>query len=222
MMSGQGRLMVKDQDYLKKLPPMFDEHGRLIIYRYADLKACDPIALRMFCHYFARYTIPTVELLTLLKELIGDTKAIEIGAGCGDLGWNLGIPMTDNHLQTRPDIEQMYAATGQPTIEYGKDVEKLEALAAVRKYKPHTVIASWVTHWINPNKPPPKEGGSAWGIKEGKMLNRIKRYIHIGSYAVHDIKPIRKRQYEIIDGKGIIISRSNREDDQIWIWKGRG
>ncbi len=38
-------------------------------------------------------------------------------------------------------------------IPYGKTVEKLDADAAVRKYRPKVVIACWVTHRFDPAQP---------------------------------------------------------------------
>jgi hypothetical protein len=41
----------------------------------------------------------TVELVAWLHDRIAGRKAIEIGAGMGDLGYHLGIPQTDSYAQ---------------------------------------------------------------------------------------------------------------------------
>jgi hypothetical protein len=40
----------------------------------------------------------------------------------------------------------------------------LDAIAAIEKYQPDTVVASWVTHWIDPNLPVPPHGGNIYGV----------------------------------------------------------
>lgn len=176
--------------------------------------------LKLFCHYYARYGLPTVELAEFLKFFIGDRSALEIGAGCGDLGRALNIPMTDNFCQDWPEVKAYYALAGQPVIRYGKDIERLDALDAVKKYKPDVVIGQWVTHWIDPKFPPPPGGGSIYGVKEDLLLKECKSYIVIGNSDVHGHKPIRAINHmEVQNRHSTIRSRANDQSKNIlYIW----
>jgi hypothetical protein len=196
--------LLDDNGYLKILPASF----------YEKQPAYD---LRLFCHYFARYGLPTTELVEWLKRYIGDQRAIEIGAGCGDLGRALGIPMTDNFCQEWPDVRAHYIACQQPIIQYGEDVERLDALEAAKKYKPDIIIGQWVTHWIDPNLPVPPGGGSMYGIKEDLLLEECKSYVVIGNRNVHGHKPIltTRRCAEIQDRDRWIKSRAEDQSQNV-------
>lgn len=200
--------LLDDNGYLKILPASF----------YEEL---DPVELRIFCHVFARYGLPTTELVEFLKQYIGDHSAIEIGAGCGDLGRALGIPMTDNFCQEWPDVKAIYIAAQQPIIRYGKDVEQIDALDAAKKYKPDIIIGQWVTNWIDPNLPPPPGGGSMYGIKEDLLLEECKSYVVIGNSNVHGHKPILAKPHaEVQDKDRWIKSRANDQSKNvIYIWE---
>jgi hypothetical protein len=126
--------------------------------------------------------------------------------------------MTDNYNQEMPDVKKYYAITGQPTIRYGKDVEKLDALEAQAKYKPQVIIGSWVTQWIDPNLPPPPGGGNMYGIKEPELLERLPpggSYIHIGAHGIHDFKKILALPHETYE---LPFLRSRRPDNVVYVW----
>ena len=171
--------------------------------------------LRMFCHYQARYLLPTVELIEFLKPYTNN--ALEIGAGCGDLGYHLGLRMTDNYCQYFPEVKEYYEALQQPIIKYGKDVELLDAALAIKHYNPDVVIGAWVTNWVDPLLPPSPGGGSVHGIKEDEILDRGITYIVIGAEEIHKHKPIMKAKHQKIDAPFV---RSRRQDNKIWIWNG--
>jgi len=201
---------------------LLDNNGNLKILPAAFYVQLDPIELRVFCHIFARYGLPTIELVEFLKQYIGDKSAIEIGAGCGDLGKALGIPMTDNFCQDWPEIKALYETAQQPVIQYGQDVIRMEALDAVKHYKPDIVIGQWVTSWVDPNLPPPPGGGSMYGIKEDLLLKECKSYIVIGNRNVHGHKPILKTHShtEIQNRGGAIRSRANDQNENVvYIWE---
>src|ERR1035438_3683580 len=69
----------------------------------------------------------------------------------GNLGRFLNIPMTDAMIQRKPEIAAYYKMIGQPTINYPQEVDHLEAMDAVRRYHPWTVVASWVTQLYKTN-----------------------------------------------------------------------
>jgi hypothetical protein len=199
---------------------LLDDNGNLKILPAAFYESLSFQHLRLFCHYFARYGLPTIETVEFLKRYIGDHSAIEIGAGCGDLGRALGIPMTDNFCQDWPDVKAHYIACQQPIIRYGKDVERLDALDAAKKYKPDIIIGQWVTNWIDPKLPPPSGGGSMYGIKEDLLLKECKSYVVIGNRNVHGHKPILALPHtEIQDRDCAIKSRANDQSENvIYIW----
>jgi len=97
------------------------------------------------------YTFPTYELCEWLESQIDDNpeyephSAIEICAGTGWIGRQLGIPSTDiKNMENSTVQDIMLEQLAVPTI-YTEDVEKLEASEAVKKYSPDIVIGSYVT-----------------------------------------------------------------------------
>ena len=152
-----------------------DESGRLKINPSKTYARIPWDKLRVWTHLKAFYGLPTPELIACLKEIIGPRTAIEIGAGNGCLGRALSIPMTDSHVQADPAIRLYYASMGQPTIEYGNDVEQLDALGAVHKYKPQVVVGSWVTQKSDGTRP-----GSFYGVDEESLLEEVETYIIFG------------------------------------------
>lgn len=170
---------------------------------------------RVFCHMKGRYGIPTCELISFLTKVIDGRNAIEIGAGAGDLGCMLNIRMTDSRQQERPEIIAAYKAMRQPVIKYPKDVEKLESLEAVYKYKPQVVIGSWITTYA------PKEmpyGSNPYGIKEEKILKLVETFILIGNIDTHGDKPIMKIPHEEHYADWMVSRGKNQENNRIWIW----
>lgn len=169
-------------------PLLLDERGRLRAVPGATLASTTAQQRLLFGVRHGIYSFPTVELCDHLRELIGGRPAIEIGAGHGVLAQALGIPATDNRQQEDPAIRAYYRSLGQPTVPYGKHVEKLDAAAAVAKYKPAVVIACWVTHAYDPRRP--EAGGSGTGVDEAAILAACDSYVFIGNELVHARKPI--------------------------------
>jgi hypothetical protein len=194
----------------------FDEQRKI---RLLSAKEWDKIpwdTLRAFLHFTARYGLPTQELIAWLKEKIGNRSALEIGAGAGDLGYHLGIPMTDDHQQQdNPLVADYYKKMSQPPIVYGKDVEKIDALAAVEKYEPEVVIGCWITHYIDPDLPPPPGGGNIWGVREREIV-QLADYILIGTPTVHRYKKIMDLPHKEINAP---FARSRNPINKIWVWK---
>lgn len=180
--------------------------------KYREYKWTD---FRHFCHQHARYGIPTVELVDYIKNIIGHRSAIEIGSGHGDLGYHLNIPMTDSKQQEMPEIKASYAAMGQPTIKYPDDVEKLEALEAVYKYKPKVVVASWITPY---SKHETTFGSNPFGIREDKILSLVETLVIVGNIDIHWDKPIRKQEHITHHAPWIVSRAKNPEKNCIFIW----
>jgi hypothetical protein len=174
--------------------------------------------LRVFMHFHCRYSLPTLETIEYLKNVIDGRSVIEIGAGYGDYGHHLGIPTTDSKVQSWPEVKAQYAAMMQPTIDYPDDVEELEAIEAVKKYNPEVVFASWVTQWIDPDKPPTKVG-SPYGVKEDQLLDLVDTYILVGNVNVHGDKDILKRRHDAVKNPHIISRSEQKDKNRIYIWK---
>ena len=201
-----------------KLPDLLDENNRLKLLGAEAYDAISPSALCLWCNRYARYGLPTIELVEWLQKRIAGRNAIEIGSGTGDLAYHLGIPATDNRMQEWPEIKFNYELVGQPVIKYPDFVQNLDALDAVKQYKPDVVIASWVTHWIDPNLPPPPEGGNAWGVKEDKILATGCTYILIGNKRVHGIKKIMAQPHKEFELPFLRSRAIHPELNRVWIW----
>lgn len=202
------------------MPDLLDDRDRLKLLAAAEYDKIPWASLRLWCHHHARYGLPTVELIAWLRDLIGGRRAIEIGSGSGDLAYHLKIRGTDNKCQTRPDVALFYAATGQPVIRYPDWVEKKDALAAIAKYNPQVVIGSWITHYIDPNRPMPPGGGSIYGVREDLLLDTGVTYVLIGNLEIHGHKPILRMPHEE-HALPFLRSRSqNPELDRVFVWPG--
>lgn len=203
-----------------EMPDLLDGDGFLKILHAEEYDCILPDALRLWCHRYARYGLPTIELIWWLEERIAARKAIEIGSGAGDLARALSIPATDNRMQEWHEIRWHYEITGQPVIHYPDFVRNLDALDAVRQYRPEVVIASWVTEWIDPNLPPPEAGGNAWGVKEDEILAFGCEYILIGNQKIHGGKKIMAEPHEEFALPFLRSRASYPHLDRVWVWSG--
>lgn len=194
---------------------LLTENSRIKLLDAQKLRAYRWEDFRLFCHFHGRYGVPTIEQNLFLKKIIGERSAIEIGAGAGDLGFHLQIPMTDSKMQDNPKIKKMYEGMRQPTIVYGTDVEKLDALEAVKKYKPQVVIASWVTTYAPQQMP---YGSNPYGVKEDLIFKEIETFILIGNKDSHGDKPIMKIPHEEINEPWIVSRAQYQYNNRIWIW----
>lgn len=197
---------------------LLDSKGKLKLYPASFYDEIPFDLLRYFCHFYARYFLPTLEVVDFISNKIMGKKVIEIGAGCGDLGYHLGITMTDNYCQTFPDVSLAYTRCGQPIIEYGNDVLKMDAISAIEKFKPDYVIGAWITQWIDPDLPAPAGGGNIYGVKEDILLKKT-GYINIVAQSVHKYKAILKYPHETIKLKSLRSRKQDNTDNVIWIWE---
>lgn len=175
-----------------------------------------------FCLMNGLYCLPTFELLDIINDLIAEVSptrsAIEIGSGNGVLGRGLGVPCTDNLMQTFPEVMAIYAGIAQPVVKYGEHVEKLAALDAVKRYVPDVVVAAWVTHLFDPLDA--KRGGNMYGVDELAMLKRIKRYVFVGNMTTHELKPLLNVPHREIRGDFLFSRGRVAEDNVLLVWEG--
>lgn len=129
---------------------LVDVQGKIYPIPLSFIKDDNEDTLNVVMQALGLYTFPTLELTEWLEEQIdeyteGYEPAIEICAGSGWIGRQLQIPTTDAKIQEDPRVRNLYLMSNQIPIIYQDDVEKIEALEAVKKYNPEYVIGSYVT-----------------------------------------------------------------------------
>lgn len=202
---------------VEETPELLNEYGQLKLLSAGEYDQFTRNSVRLWCHKNARYGLPTLELMTWLRRALNGRKAIEIGAGHGDLSYHLGIPATDSYLQSRADIQALYEAMKQPTILYPERVKKLEAAEAIEEYDPEVIIGSWVTQWIAPDVKP-TSNGSIHGIREDEIVASGRTYILIGNVVVHGDKKIMSLPHYEVRPPWLRSRATFPELDRIWIW----
>ena len=214
-----GISILNDQD-VSALEQKFLVNGDLRVPSASEYKLFSQEQISIFCVKNAFYGLPTEELIQWIKQQIGNKTAIEIGAGNGALGRALSIPMSDSFLQDQPEVRAYYESLKQPTIRYGKDVEKLDYKEAIQKYRPEIVIGNWVTQlWRDHSD---DGNASMHGLDEDWILKNVPCYIHVGNIKTHGRKRILKtshQQYKF----DWLISRSTAADEcVIYVWDQAG
>jgi hypothetical protein len=210
---------VIDTDGLRDLAPdVIDEHGLPRIMPAAYYAATTAAERGALAVRHGLYCLPTVELVTWLTDFIDGRKTIEIGAGNGRLAEALDIPATDAYLQDRPDVRKYYEAYNQPLIVFGPNVERLEAIDAIRKHRPQIVIAAWVTHRYDPHHH--TAGGNMFGPDTDTILRQVGHYVLIGNDRVHARHPLWQRPHEIHHPPWLYSRAINDSPNFIAVWKG--
>ncbi|EBA6160045.1 hypothetical protein BIW22_20750 [Salmonella enterica] len=169
---------------------MLDKKGVLLPQPASFWRHATSGTRAMFGRKHGIYSFPTLEGIAFIKECIDgrELQTIEVGAGNGGWGKALGIRSTDSYLQRRADVAAKYAMMKQPPVAYGAHVEKLEAIKAVRKYRPTIVVASWVTQKFRADRFCIR--GNEDGVDELRLLELVDEYILIGNTAQHGDKMI--------------------------------
>lgn len=175
--------------------------------------------IHLFMNQEALYVLPTEELIDFLDKEIGEADTIEVGAGRGIIGRELGIRTTDSYQQASDsDTRIMYELINCPTIRYPKFVEKIDAVSAARKYRPHTILGCFVTHkWRGDTR-----SGNDLGIDMTKMFSYARRFILVGNKRVHGDNPLMKFPHREIDLDGLITRGFCQELNRIFIWEKKG
>lgn len=173
--------------------------------------------LSQWCLENAYYQVPSQELIDFLAQEIYGKTAIEIGAGNGCIGRNLGITITDSCLQQRPDMREYYHAMGQPTINYPKDIVKMRAEDAIKKYNPQVVVGCWITEKIR--------GGITIGAIEGPdedfimSYPSVQKYIMVGNMKTHGNKALlRKYNHRLIQAEWLYTRSLQKQENCIMIF----
>lgn len=218
--SSKGFMHVANPSSVKDLSPLLlDEKGKLRPVPASVLAETTVVERALFGMRHAVYGLLTNELLGYLKEVLGNKSAIEVGAGHGQLARYLGIPATDNRQQEWPEVAAYYRLMGQPVIQYGDNVERIDAISAAKKYQPDIVVGSWITHRYDPLRH--EAGGNQDGVDEQELLNHCGAYLFVGNREVHKHKAIWTEPHEIIEPSWLYSRAHNGSPDFIAIWKGR-
>lgn len=207
--------ILNNQD-ISELNQKFLIDGQLQVPAASEYMLFSQEQLSIFCVNNAIYGLPTLELVQWLRQMIGERKTIEIGAGNGALGRALGIPMSDSFLQDQPSVKSYYESLRQPTISYGKDVERLDYKAAIQKYKPEVVIGSWVTQlWRNHSD---DGNASMHGLDEDWILEKVPCYVHIGNSKTHGRKRILKAPHSQYKFNWLFSRSLSQKECVIYVW----
>lgn len=211
-----GAYLLKKVDitYLEEM--LIAEDRTLNVLPYREFKDIPQSDISQFCVQHGYYLIPTVELVEFIKTEIGPNPTIEIGSGSGTLCKALGIIGTDNYMQTWPEIKSYYEFANQTPIHYGTDVQRISARDAIRKYRPEVVVAAWVTHRYNPKMH--WREGNVYGIDENGLINKVRKYIHIGNDKTHSKKPALRLPHAAIHKEWIVSRAMNPEGNVIYVW----
>ena len=175
----------------------------------------DRTELRIWCHYRARYLLPTVELVGWLNNKIDGRRAIEIGAGNGDLGYHLGIPAFDNGCQQYENVKAAYLQMGQIPTNPPPDVMRIDAIQAIHDYQPEVAIGAWITDKF-------VEGSVEGNVyaPDGYQIIQNVEYIRIGTEKNRGRSKILEFPHEIFKPPGMVSRTSaSPPDDVIHIWK---
>ena len=159
------------QEFLQKYDRLLlDERGIIKLFPAEFYHSLDNTDLRVWCICRAIYLIPTIELIDWLKANFNLDKAIEIGAGNNYLYHHLGIKGIDNYSEQIPAVKLVHEILKQPSTDPPPEVEKLDAIAAIEKYQPETVITSWMT--IKGNDTEEVDGGHRYAPNEDEILDK--------------------------------------------------
>lgn len=190
------------------------KNGKLTIQPASFYGKYSQEQLSCFCVKHAFYQLPTVELMDWIYDQIKNfhSNTIEICAGNGVIGRSLGIRMYDNFMQELPEVEAFYKAISQPTINYGDDVQRIDANEAIEVYKPVNVIGSWVTQRYE------KGCGNVYGPKENEILEKVDKYIHIGNENTHFEKIILKQPHKAYHFPWLFSRSMNKNGNVIYVW----
>lgn len=135
----------------------------------------------------------TVEFMRYLMNYFFDGPYLEICAGHGTLGKELGIQSIDSQVMNRPEVAPIYDIPGLKRLNYPSYVENITVDKALKKYCPETIVGCWVTQLYDKVHAPKQ--CSVFGVDELKMLETkgVKNYIHFGNELTHNKKRIRSR-----------------------------
>lgn len=208
-----GVALLRDADIRPVDALMLRPDGLLNVVPTWKLKEFEHNTLQVWCVKRGIYQFPTEELLDWLSVQIAGRKAIEICAGNGVLGRELGIPATDNYMQTMPELVAHYKLMGQEPITPPPDVRRFDSNQAVRHFRPEVVIGAWVTQLGHPGE----DYASAVGTDELTIIQSAK-YVHIGNGGTHARKRIMGRKHATIQSDWLVSRAIDQSLNHACVW----
>jgi hypothetical protein len=190
----------------------------MVVPTAAELDALPRLQLVQWCYQTARYGLVTQELVHFLHEVIGGRTALEVGAGVGDLGYALGIPMTDSAIQTDPVMRMFYVFGGQAPTNPPPDVERIDAEQALAKYKPQVIVASWLTQKFQEGDDTKRIQSSVYGADEVALIHGCETYIFIGNEGPHGDKRILALPHDTYAFPWLWSRAKAPQLNRIWVW----
>ncbi len=172
------------QGTIKELEEMLlSEDGTLKSVPCKKLHNVPEIAIAAFCTKHGRYQLITDELLQLIRPLIEGKKAIEIGAGAGDLAHHLGIKATDNYEGDNKTANVNGNEIKQTAIPFSSNVENINYKNAIHKYRPDVVIAAHFPHKQDMNRN--YDGGTLNGLELSWVVEQVPLVIVLFNANLH-------------------------------------
>ncbi|BAZ47099.1 hypothetical protein NIES4102_41450 (plasmid) [Chondrocystis sp. NIES-4102] len=206
------------QEFLEKYDRiLLDPQGILKLQSADFYKTLDNTDLRVWCICRAIYQLPTVELIEWLKSNFNLDKAIEIGAGNNYLYHHLGIKGVDNYSEQIPAVKLVHDILHEPSTNPPPEVENLDAIAAIKKYQPETVITSWMT--LKTNDPEGIDAGHKYAPDEREILDTDVTYIHIGNEDIHSDRLIMAKPHETYYFGWLVSRGKHPEQNCIYVWQ---
>lgn len=217
----QGRSVRVDPKKLGLIDELIlDRNGRIKLLPAATYHAIPRDDLRIWANMRSQYGFPTTELVDWLKQRMTGRKAIEIGAGNGNLGLHLGITMTDSYQQVDdPETVAYFAAHNVVPTCPPSDVEKEDGENAVRRRKPQVVIACYVTEKFQPRSNSDITArGNLRGIRYDYIIERCETFILIGNEMTHGQNRAISLPHEKFHFPWLITRSEKPEMNRIWVW----
>ena len=206
------------QEFLEKYDRLLlDSEGIIKLQPAEFYHRIDNDHLRVWCICRAIYQIPTVELIEWLKTNFNLDKAIEIGAGNNYLYHHLNIKGTDNYSEQIPAVKLTREILKEPSTNPPPEVEKLDAIAAIKKYQPETVITSWMT--LKTEDPEGIDAGHKYAPDEKEILDTGVTYIHIGNDYIHSDRKIMNKKHETYYFDWLVSRGYYPEKNCIYVWR---
>lgn len=159
------------------------------------------------------YQLPTLELVEALAEVLRGRSGLEICAGHGWLGEALGIRSVDSRVHERHSLlRDVQDATSRSCAPLPR-VEDLDALRAVRRYRPQVVVGAYVTHARDITS----RTGSPTGVDEDALraVQSVETYALAGCRSTHARRPLLRRPHRTIEAPWLF---GRGEEPRLWIW----
>ena len=106
----------------------------------------------------------------------------------------------------------------QPSTNPPPEVEKIDAIAAIKKYQPETVITSWAT--LKTEDPEDIDAGHKYAPDEDEILETGVSYVFIGNEHNHSDRLIMDKPHETYYFDWLVSRGYYPKDNCICVWSG--